>query len=630
MKKGLSVALMQRAKRSIDTSIGLVICLIVIAAYNLIFLNKFFPFSEGWFSVIADSMLHGAMPYRDFHFFLPPLYPLILAGFICLFGPEFILLRIFGISIILSMTTILFLLFSRLFPVYIACLITMVSIMYYQSNVAHITYDFLHFLTTFALLSTFLIVKYFEKAGDNSLVKSNGSELLFLFFAGVFASFAFLIKQSNGLFVPAFALLAITACSYSKKDTRYILKNIVIYSAGIVVPMFAVLYWLFSKGALFAFIDQVFKGAAQSKGSIGAILFAWIPRLLTLDSIIVFIVILLVVKAMLYKSFLIDKRDDFEKKEYSFPIEKTLLLFWCIFVLAILSIYLPFWNIDLSLQIRDNFLLNWFYHRALIISASMVTFTLFIVYLYKIIKEKKGQYFTIFIISTASMSLIYGTGTSGGVGDAGLILSLGLMFGHLLLVRSYFNIGKIVFLVLCVSLMFFLASKKYTQPYYWWSLTQSDIRTATEPVSTKYLSGFLLSKDTAKIYSEVNRIVEKYTQPGDTIYTFPNIPVFYLLTNRRPDTFALINWFDVLPDKLAIEEANHILESPPKIIIWLDVPEFVWEAHEKMFRGGQLSGQRKIAMAVKELTSTGDKYTLESSFDVPDGCSLKVWRMHKS
>jgi hypothetical protein len=274
--------------------------------------------------------------------------------------------------------------------------------------------------------------------------------------------------------------------------------------------------------------------------------------------------------------------------------------------------------------------MNWIYHRALIITASTATFVLVFVYLFKIAEEKNKLYFDIFIISTASLGLIYGTGTSGGVGDAGLILAVGLMFGHLLLVRSYFNVGKVVILTTCVFFMLFLASKKYIKPYYWWSLAQPDVRTATQPVKLKYLHGFLLSKETVRVYSEVISIVEKYTKPGDSIYAFPNIPVFYLLTNRRPDTFAIVNWFDVLPDKLAIDEAKHILWSPPKVIIWLDIPDSVWAEHEKMFRGGQLSGQRKIAMAVKELTSIGDRYILEAMFEVPEGCFLRVWRMRNS
>lgn len=610
--------------------IGIIVCSIVIFSYNLLFFNKYFPLSEGWFSVFAVYMLDGAVPYRDFHFFLPPAYPLILSGFIRIFGADFIYLRIFGIFIILSMTTVLFFLFSRLFPVYIVCLVTIISIMYYQSNVAHIPYDYLHFLITFALLGTYFICKYFEADDCLSQSKSGRNATIYLFFAGFLGALAFLTKQSNGFFVPVFSLLAITVCSYPKGDIRHTLKSIAIYSIGVLIPISIVLIWLLSKGAFFPFFEQVFKGASQSKGSLAAILFAWIPRLFTLDSVIVLILVFLAIKAMLYRSFLLDKMGDLEKKEYSFPPSKTLLLFWVIFVLSILSIFLPFWNEDLSLKLSHTFFLNWIYYRALIISSSTATFILVFVYLFKIAKERNKLYFDIFIISTASLGLICGTGTSGAVGDAGLILAVGLVFGYLLLVRSYFNLGKAVVLTICVFFMLFLASKKFIEPYKWWSLAEPDVRTATQPVKLKYLRGFLLSKETVKVYSEVISIVEKFTRPGDSIYTFPNIPVFYLLTNRRPDTFSILNWFDVLPDNLAIDEAKHILESPPKVIIWLDVPDFVWITHESLFRGGRLSGQRKIAMAVKELTCVGDRYELEATFEIPEGCFLRVWRMRNS
>jgi hypothetical protein len=613
-------------QQKINIAIGISICLIVIAAYNLLFFNKYFPFSEGWFSVIAVYMLDGSVPYRDFHFFMPPLYPLILTGFIRIFGADFIYLRIFGILIILSMTTVLFLLFSRLFPGYIVTLITIVSMMYYQSNVAHVPYDFLHLLITFALLGTYFICKYFETDYRLTQEKRRTAAIL-LFFAGFLGALAFLTKQSNGFYVPVFSLLAITVCCYFNGGLHQTLKSIGIYSIGVSIPISLVLIWLFSKDAFLPFFDHVFKGASQSKGSLGAILFAWIPRLFTLDSVIVLIVVFLAIKALLYRSFLLDKLGDFEKRQYAFPQTKTFLLFWVIFVLSILSIFLPFWNKDLSIELRDSFFMNWIYHRALIITASAVTFVLVFIYLFKIGKERNKLYFDIFIISTASLGLICGTGTSGAVGDAGLILAVGLMFGHLLFARSYFNLGKVIFLAICVFLMLFLASKKYIQPYFWWNLTQPDVRTATQPIKLKYLEGFLLSKETTNVYSEVISIVEKYTKPGDSIYAFPNIPVFYLLTNRRPDTFAIVNWFDVMPDELAIDEAKHILQSPPKIIIWLDIPDFVWVTHENLFRAGKLSGQRKIAMAVKELTSIGDRYSLERKFDLPEGYSLYIWRM---
>ena len=623
---------LKNKNNTINKSLAIGLCVIVIGLYNLLFFNKYFPLSEGWFSVFAVRMIDGAVPYRDFHFFLPPLYPLILEIFIRLFGPDFIYLRLFGISVILSMTTILFLLFSRLFPLYIASFVTIISIVYYQSNVAHITYDFLHMLTTFALLGTYLICKYFESENTSSQTVNSArstQSTKYLFFAGVLGALAFLTKQSNGFLVLVFLFVSIIVCSYAfyeKKGFRYILKNSAAYSIGFLLPLSIVLLWLFSEGAVPAFIDQVFKGASQSKGSLGAILFAWIPRLFTLDYIKGLIIIMLALGVLRYRTFLINKLGDIESRKHPFSQEQNILLFWVIFVVSLLAILLPFWNVDLSNKIHGNYRLNWYYHQALIITTAMTSFGLFFIYLMKIVKEKSNIYFDVFIILSMSVGLILGTATSAAIGDAGLILAIGIMSGYLLFVRSFFNIGNILIFVFCVFFLLFLSSMKYEQPYYWWSVSQPDIRTATEPVNVRYLKGFFLSTETAKIYSKVTAIVEKYTEPADSIYTFPNSPLFYMLTNRYPDTFALVNWFDVLPDNVAEADARHLLTFPPKIIIWLEMPDLVWQAHEKAFRGGQKSGQRMIAAAVEKLTLDNDKYTLEAKYYVPEGCSLKIWR----
>ncbi len=632
MEKVISLKALRNRNDTINKTLAICLCVIVVGLYNLLLINKYFPLSEGWFSVFAVRMIDGAVPYRDFHFFLPPLYPLILEVFIRLFGPDFIYLRLFGISIILSMTTILFLLFSRLFPIYIASFVTIISILYYQSNVAHITYDFLHILTTFALLGTYLICKYFESEDTSShAVNSEEStqSTKYLFFAGVLGALAFLTKQSNGFLVLVFLFVAILICSYAcyeKKGFRFILKNSVAYSIGFLLPLSIVLLWLSSEGAVPAFIDQVFKGASQSKGSLGAILFAWIPRLFTLDYVKGLIIIMIAIGVLRYRTFLINKLSEIENRKHPFSKEKNILLFWVIFVVSILAVLLPFWNLELSNKIHSNFRLNWYYHIALIISTAMTSFGLFFIYLMKIIKEKSKIYFDVIIILSMSVGLILGTATSAAIGDAGLILAIGIMSGYLLFVRSFFNIGNSLVFIFCIFFLLFLSSMKYEQPYYWWSVSQPDIRTATEPVKVRYLKGFYLSKETANIYTAVTELVDKYTEPKDSIYTFPNIPLFYLLTNRYPDTFALVNWFDVLPDNVAEADARHLLMFPPKIIIWLDVPDFVWQEHEKAFRGGQKSGQRMIASAVEKLTSNKDKYILEAKYYVPEGCLLKVWR----
>src|SRR6185295_869828 len=152
----------RRAPTSVE--VGLYGACLVLGFYNLLFFNKYFPLAEGWFSAYASLILQGKVPYRDFYLYLPPLYSLQLAAFMSVFGSHFIALRILGIVVILVMTATLYLIYVRWFPPFAASLATVVSMMYYQSGVAHIAYDYTQFLTAYALLAIYFIVRHVESA----------------------------------------------------------------------------------------------------------------------------------------------------------------------------------------------------------------------------------------------------------------------------------------------------------------------------------------------------------------------------------------------------------------------------------------------------------------------------------
>jgi hypothetical protein len=629
-KSTLMVPSSKNPNQSRDLAIGISVCLVTIGVYSALFYNRYLPLTEGWFSVYARYMLNGAIPYRDFHFFLPPLYPLILTIFTHIFGAGFLALRVLGIAVTLSITTMLFLLFSRLFPAYIACIVTIVSVCYYQSNVAFFGYNFISFLHLFALLGTLFICKYYDY-DDHSLKSGKGRMAsAFLFCAGLFAALVFLTKQSDGFFVLLFSFLAVAISAYAKEGLRKALSTVAIYSAGILLPILALLIWLVSNGVLLSFWNQVFVGASSSKGGLTAILFNWIPRLFTLENVGGLIVAILTIIALrtccFPQGFALGRLGDKKHGTHFLPTSRMLVMFSVILILFILCILLPFWNTGLSYKLSENHFLNFLYYRVLLITGFTGSLLLFCIYLFKIIREKKASYFDIFIISTISLGLLWSTSTSAGIGDMGMILALGLLLGYVSFIPSHFYLSKIASLMLCASLVLFCASNKYIQPYNWWGLTQPDIRTTSTPLNSKYLDGLIVSEQTARVYSEVTSIVERYTKPGDSIYTFPNIPIFYLLTDHYPNTFAIVSWFDVLPDNLAVDDARRIRESPPKVIIYLDVPEAVWQAHEQAFRDGEMSGQRMIKEAIMHLVSSGN-YELEAKLDVPDGYTLSVWRM---
>lgn len=610
-----------------DFILGLSTLLTIVAIYNLIYFNRYFPLSEGWFSVYARYILRGSIPYRDFQLALTPLYPLKIAALIHFFGRDFIVLRIFGILLILGMSSVLFALLSRVFPVYIASFISIVSIMYYQSGVAHITYDFIHFVTTYSLLSTYFVCKYVE-SDDHSFKTRKGLRTnIFLLLAGSFGAFAFLTKQSNGFVLIAFTLLAIAITAYKRERGRLFSSGIV-YCIGVLLPTSCVVIWLSSEGAFSPFIHQAVFEAGRSKGTLVPILFRWFPRLVTKENAIVSLAACLAVLALRYRKLTVSGWDELHLRQLRLPPNITALLFSAIFVLSLLCILGPLVSTRISAGILSPgcwavFALYVTYH-SIIVPSALSSVIFFCIYSFKALDGNRSCYDPVILFS-ASLGFLYGTATSGGISEAGAFLGFALLVAHLLSAKSSHNLGKVLCFFGGLILISFLAAQKYTQPYNWWGLTQPDIRTARQWADIKELQGFRLSKETLTVISTVDSLVQRYVKPGQSIFTFPNIPLFYYLTDRYPRTFAIVHWFDVVPDQLAVDDAQRLLEIPPKMIIQLDLPESTWRAHEQAFRAGFPSGQRMIAKAMESLTTDKKRYLLLKELPVPNDHVLRVW-----
>ncbi|NDH67385.1 MAG: hypothetical protein EBY22_05655, partial [Gammaproteobacteria bacterium] len=211
----------------------LLLTLITILIYNLIWFNRFLPLTEGWFSTYAQLILSGKLPYRDFYLFLPPLYPLTIAGIMAIFGPQLIILRIVGIGLILVMSGTLYALLARFFSQRISAAVTAVTIIYYQSGAAHISYDFTHFVSTYSLLSVYFFIQYYDRCRlttllDSSWTKHTGHLLL----SGVFGALTLWTKQSNGSFILCFIVLGIILVTLPI-SRQWMLKTVVGFHIGV-------------------------------------------------------------------------------------------------------------------------------------------------------------------------------------------------------------------------------------------------------------------------------------------------------------------------------------------------------------------------------------------------------------
>jgi hypothetical protein len=160
--------------------------------------------------------------------------------------------------------------------------------------------------------------------------------------------------------------------------------------------------------------------------------------------------------------------------------------------------------------------------------------------------------------------------------------------------------------------------------YDWWGWTEfAHQENATSIIPAFH--NFKLSSNTVRIYDKIYLDILNNTVPADYVFTYPHLTLFNYITNRLQPTFSPVHYFDVCPDDIAIKDAEILLQSPPKMIIYMEIPEQAYRFHEIFFRNGQPSGQRKIDAAVQEIIT---KYSYEKidTFMSPEwNWSISVW-----
>jgi hypothetical protein len=600
--------------------IGLGSVLFAVLLYNGIFFNRYFPLTEGWFSAYAHLIRQGLIPYRDFYLFITPLYPLQLAAFQSVFGESFIALRILGIVVVLLLSLFLYLILARRFPPLVSAIATLTAIIYYQSGVAHITYDFTQFFTLFVLAATYLIIRYADnKSAGNPETKRNEVTLLFL--AGILVSLAFLTKQSNGTLVVVFSIMAV-ALATAGQNLAYRLRNISVYMLGMALPVLIMGIWLYFVGALTPFIDQVVFGAIAAKGSIWSILFSWIGIFINKDYLIQLKTALLYMSPLFALSLIgtvFVKRPLSEGKAQMINAGGILLFF----ALFVVTIGFAYYSIELSKP--------WMMTPGIKLAQGAVavsTALAVVLLLFSLMQSLAGFSFRrrdLAVSAIMTIGLVFGNGTSPAIGEVGIFLGFALVLAFLMSLPNVYGIAKIVVGVTCLSFIFFLTNSKVTQPYAWWLLSVPGVRESVTQPALPLLTGFRLSPDSTKVLEDTTRIIQTHSRPGDDVFTFPHIPVFYVLADRWPHSKVVVSWFDFLPPTFARAEARRLLASPPEIIVNLKLPEAVWDAHERLFHDGKPLGQRDIQAVIMGLTEERKLYQLDFTREVSPGSVLEVW-----
>ena len=152
-------------------------------------------------------------------------------------------------------------------------------------------------------------------------------------------------------------------------------------------------------------------------------------------------------------------------------------------------------------------------------------------------------------------------------------------------IASYFTSSIVV-----VALFHFLFVL-VTSPYSWWgwtddSLLENDRRNP----KLNYLTGVYLSESAANFYTRVAMSADRAAilslDPEPSVFTFPNIPATATVVSHQPykGLNCWVQWYDVCPPALSLEDLQTFTDSPSAVIIWRDLVENEAEIHEDVVR----------------------------------------------
>lgn len=674
-------------------SIACLSLLVVVATFNIILADAFFPITDGWFEDWSRYIEDGLVPYRDFYLHIPPAF-VYIAHFVNLFSDySFLALRIYGIVERLLIVTIAFLVIRRIFKPWV-CFIALVGASgIYTAFNTDVFFGYYHTALLFALLALYFCLRVFElidEKQEKDSKKEDRGIALFSSLIGISCFLCFLSKQTTGLVI-AIALLVTVTCVLAVMRKDKLLQVLICILAGILVGTVLLFIPLFISGAAESFVSQVF-GGSSSKGSFFGVAFGFFSRITHWQALLLALLICgFFIFDALYKktnkgrmsgqhvqSEPMKTNDGsvvYYLRNLSFLLVLSVFLFWavwsilhysqvhppssrsaviigaiiflvcfglymlyekcskkvfvslaCIILAALLMVMMVF------ISRHQESLFSWEYIREKRQYYIYATFFFMIAYSIWIavrVAAHKAPLAPILIISIFAWSFMYQHGMSFTLEEHSMLIPTALMIG--LTLESFSSEEKtkiIIVIVFSCALLISSFCQKIWFSYEWWGTgVMTNYYESTDTYDDPLLKGLSGNNAETKSMNEIYRVIDdaRSESKAETLYSFPHINYFNVMFDMDSPTFAKVHYFDVCPDDVASADADILLKEEPDFIVWLELSEADWTAHEAMFRNGQRSGQRDIAEAYDELTKSG-MYELLGEYNIGGHSSpLYIW-----
>lgn len=567
--------------------------------YTLLYWNRFLAPSAGATSFYAaEQILQGKMPYRDFLFLTPPLHALKIAFLINLFGDKLVVPRLDGMIERVILALIIYFWLVRFFRTSATILGTFFGVLVFSGDGVDTLANYHHDSVFWAVLAGFLASFCLERRSSRALSLLAGA-------SGLFAGLCFATKQTTGLgvLVAIPTLIALLILRHGKWGDAG--RFVCCWSAGWLLPLGALLIWLFHGGALALFFRSVFM-AGSSKGSLYNIL----SRPFNQDGILFTeVAIATVTLGVLITRFRDKGKPDSISLSILFTSAATVAV-----ALAVISIYTSaMWPGSLHfpepLLKDDHFrapllsvlltLLHWGTMLVPITGGLLIVFYLSVSYIRGRLRPEQSQLLFLAGLSVAvSYMLALSWQTYCPMALPGVALVVTVAIDRL---ESYSPFVACILASTFCFLIYSYVGNKLLVPYVWMNWSEPRVNLATHQPALLKLRGLLLSEPTLSDVETITDLILTHSSPSDTLLVYPYFPVFYVLTDRRPPTYAFNHYLDVAPDAISKLDAQKLRSDPPAVLVYMKVVDEEVQKDERIFRAGKPSGSREIVQVIEAL-----------------------------
>lgn len=577
----------------------------VALCYLLLFWNHFAGLRSGDGEFGGGSFfLAGLRPYRDYFTASTPLNILKSATELWLFGNAEIVSRACGVLERALLGVLVYFWLARMFRASYAALAAIVTIIASTGDYADPLASYNHDTILLGVVSG-LLASYTLDA-----MRSCRAIAIFAVLSGFSAGLCFATKQTIGIGITVAVPVIVCACLLQLDSLRKSATFLVAFSCGWAAAFSLLLIWLASLGVVRNFFEDVFfRGPAAKASHPSDFLFRELFYFKLGKRSLLLAVIAIALSWPAVRASMRNARA---------PLRRYAPLLWILLIGAAavaagaIASYAGLGydstGFDRQIDRINRYMLVPAIYFAFIASALWVIYPAFLWLRRKL--TRRGAQFCLF--AAVSFSVAFMLSLSFPVFEAMMIPGLAFLIASLL--DQWRGWRRPVIYAACALLIAGETYAKLGRPFGFGGINAPPVRTATAVSSFPQMRGFVLPKGTMDFIDGTLRIIQTNTRPGDKIFTYPEMSLFYGLSGLTCPTLTCSHNIDVVNDSFARSEAARLLHNKPAVLIFYREPEADLEAEEFIWRHGHKSGERRLIAAVETLAK---EYRLAGSFVLP-------------